>query len=182
VRFRDKNGPPLYPIFKPANLPVFFAVARNIGAKAINESFWTPKRIFFIPIVTFLGACFNGSLLLFVVNLIRSYQDSQRSPLPCHQEAPRSWASSIWLNVRGGNIPQSFLGDSIGRTRKKAGECREWEIERAVPTQLNREWTQTKNLPGLNPRHTHIERLVKVRNEAAPRGMEQAVLEGGAVD
>jgi hypothetical protein len=27
--FRDKNGPPLYPILKPADLPDFFAVART---------------------------------------------------------------------------------------------------------------------------------------------------------
>jgi hypothetical protein len=41
VRFRDKNGPPLYPIFKPADLPDFFAVARKaqigLGAPLLHE-------------------------------------------------------------------------------------------------------------------------------------------------
>jgi hypothetical protein len=29
MRFRDKNGPTLYPILKPPDLPDFFAAARN---------------------------------------------------------------------------------------------------------------------------------------------------------
>jgi hypothetical protein len=29
MRFRDKNGPTLYPILKPPHLPDFFAAARN---------------------------------------------------------------------------------------------------------------------------------------------------------
>jgi hypothetical protein len=58
-----------------------------------------------------------------------------------------------------------------GWTRKKAGECRKWEIERAVPTAIESRMDANEKLARGDPRHTRIERLVKVRNEAAPRGM-----------
>jgi hypothetical protein len=39
MRFRDKNGPTLYPILKPPDLPDFFAAARNRRHKSASSVF-----------------------------------------------------------------------------------------------------------------------------------------------
>jgi len=37
MRFRDKNGPTLYPILKPPDLPDFLAVARNFAGRSQED-------------------------------------------------------------------------------------------------------------------------------------------------